>query len=716
MKLKSILLASTIVSSLLILVLSVKCSAQAPQPDTTASNYRIVKATERGDVALFSKLLASDPALIGTREPTMDEPLMVFAARNNQPEIIALLLNKGADINAANRLGSNPLHLAAFTGNYELMEMLMKNGVNWQVKNLRGKAPVHYVSYGKNPQVFTLFLERDKNILSEKTDEGATLLHLAANAGDTAGFSYLLARGLDMKAEDNMGANVMHWAMSGGSKTMLEYLQNKGLDYKFRSSRGYWPVMSAMMFKKQSSVEFILENGAGINDRLPPENFTLFMLACLNDAPEIARYLADHGADINAQETNGFTAIFWTVMNGNREMTRFLLSRGADVNHRTNEGLTPLLAAVDGDSLGMVILLADHGANLMASDAEGKTALHKATIRGSLPFVTYLLVNGLPVNAKDKSGMTALHFAAINGQSAIGKILLEKGADPAITDNLKHNAVWYSERYGNSAMSDLLAKKQGKNPGGTTGEKALSGNLKEGQAIVHYLNHSGYAIETSRHLLVFDYYSTGGPPDAPSLLNGRINPDELKGKKVIVFASHEHGDHYDTVIWRWRIRNPEFTYVMGFRPNGNNRYEYVEPHKEKTIEGVRIHTIRSTDSGAGFLAETDGVVIYHPGDHVNKSGDLSAEYKSEIDYLAGLKKKVDIAFFPVTGCGFPDMEAVKSGNFYAIKELKPGTCFAMHAETAECAAFADEISRKYPEIRTGYGTYHGDRFAYPAKE
>jgi hypothetical protein len=139
----------------------------------------------------------------------------------------------------------------------------------------------------------------------------------------------------------------------------------------------------------------------------------------------------------------------------------------------------------------------------------------------------------------------------------------------------------------------------------------------------------------------------------------------------------------------------------------------MEPRQDKTIGGVRIHAIRSTDSGVAFLAEADGIVVYHPGDHVNKSTTLAADFKDEIDYLAGLKKKVDIAFFPVSGCGFPDKEAVKTGNNYVIAELRPGLCFSMHGETAGCVGYAEEITRSFPGQQTGYGTFPGDRFIYP---
>lgn len=642
---KNFLITAILIAGMVIPPCVPDCAGQQVTADTNSASFRIIKAVEKGDAKTVTELLAADPALVNTREPGIDDPLLVWAARNNQPAVVALLLNSGADIGATNRLGSNVLHLAAFTGDYDMMELLMKSGADWNLRNLRGKIPIDYVSYGKNPRVFDLFLAKDKNLLQERTTDGSTLLHLAAVAGDTAGFSYLLGLGLDIRATDNLGRSVVHHAMEGGNLSMLTYLRR-----------------------------------------------------C--------------NADLDAAEKEGFTPLYWAVLTSNREAAQFLLSNGADLNHHTREGQTPLMMAVMRNSLPMVEMLCGQGADLLAEDNEGKTALHLAAIEGNLPVISYLIQRRIPVNARDKQGKTALHYASIYGYAEPGRVLIENGADPSVADNSGHDAFFYSEWYGNKVLCQYLQQKEGRRPGSGVPPKPVETGLAHSQAVVHYLNHSGYAIETEKHLLVFDYFQPGASPTTPSLLNGRINPGELKEKKMIVFVSHEHGDHYDTAIWRWRKADPGITYVMGFKPATEESYNYVAPRGDTTIEGVRIHAIRSTDSGVGFLTETDGIVVYHPGDHVNKTRVPGEDFKGEIDYLAGLKMEVDIAFFPVAGCGFPDREAVRTGNYYVISEMKPGICISMHGETAACEQFSCDISRTFSSQQTSFGTYPGDRFLY----
>ncbi len=687
-------------------------SGQTVIPDTTSVGYQLIKAVEKGDLACYNALMSENPKMESVIEPTRNETLLHIAARYNQPEMVKLLINKGLNVNAVNQAGNTPLHLAVFSGSYALIESLFKHGADYQLRNQRGRTALEYVSYGKNPEIYNLFLAKDKDILNYKSAEGAGLLHWAATAGDTAGFAYLLAKGLDAKTEDNNGANVVHWAYSNGDIIMLRYLKNMGLDYNLVSSKGFSPVTVAMMQKNLKTIEILLEVGLTVNQKFPPENSTLFIEACNLDAIEIADYLAEKGADINAVDANGFSALCWSVNNNRPLITKFLLEKGANVNIMTNDGRTPLLIALNHDSLNVIKQLAEHGADFKSVDSSGLSAIHSAVIQGNMQLTGYLISKEAPAGLKDQFGLTPLHYAAVYGRSAIAKALIQCGVDVNPTDNLKFNPLYYASLYGHTDVKTLLVKAGAEKSGQETLKPLLTSKLKNGESIVHYLNHSAYAIETTNHFLVFDYFHFLAPPDNSSLQNGRIVPEQLDGKQIVVFVSHDHGDHYDTSIWNWQLVRPDIKYVLGFKPDVSKPYEFIEPRQAKTIGEVRVSAIKSTDAGVGFLAEVDGIVVFHPGDHVNKAREITDDFRAEIDYFESLHKKVDFAFFPVTGCGFPDAVSVKNGNMFTIQQLNPAVCFPMHAGISECEAFAAEIKEKFTGKLTFYGKYPGDSLIY----
>jgi L-ascorbate metabolism protein UlaG (beta-lactamase superfamily) len=232
--------------------------------------------------------------------------------------------------------------------------------------------------------------------------------------------------------------------------------------------------------------------------------------------------------------------------------------------------------------------------------------------------------------------------------------------------------------------------------------------------VVWYLNHSGYAVKTKNHLLVFDYFNPGPSPAAPGLCNGFVNPRELAGQDVMVLVSHEHADHFSPIIFDWRQDIPKITYVLGCRPDSAPSYEFMGPREVRTIDGVKITTIDSNDPGVGFWVEVDDLVIFHAGDHANRWLDFSGPYREEIDYLAATGKRPDIAFMPVSGCGFGDPEAVKLGVLYALDTLKPRVFMPMHSGGSEYRykEFVTDCRDKCPAVQMVAPMAGGDRFHY----
>ena len=81
-------------------------------------------------------------------------------------------------------------------------------------------------------------------------------------------------------------------------------------------------------------------------------------------------------------------------------------------------------------------------------------------------------------------------------------------------------------------------------------------------AKITHLFHSGYAVETATHFLIFDYYQPS-PGKNFGIAEGIITDDYLKTKKnILVFVSHNHADHFDPAILKWGMNNPAITYIL----------------------------------------------------------------------------------------------------------------------------------------------------------
>ena len=72
-----------------------------------------------------------------------------------------------------------------------------------------------------------------------------------------------------------------------------------------------------------------------------------------SDKLEVAEFLLELGAKMNAVDTNGWTPLFLSIAYGYLECAIVLLAAGAAVNHRRGDGDTPLdraLAQADNDA------------------------------------------------------------------------------------------------------------------------------------------------------------------------------------------------------------------------------------------------------------------------------------------------------------------------------------------------------------------------------
>lgn len=201
------------------------------------------------------------------------------------------------------------------------------------------------------------------------------------------------------------------------------------------------------------------------------------------------------------------------------------------------------------------------------------------------------------------------------------------------------------------------------------------------QLLVYYLYHSGFAVATEHHILVFDYYR-----DCPSQCSTTIEQilDRAQGKQVVVFVSHAHHDHYNPIIWEWRAKCADIRYVVSADvsvPIGSDDVTVMQAHRKASVGALNIATYASTDAGVAFWVEADGYSIFHAGDlnwwHWEGEPDednsaMAKQYAHEIDCMPS---SVDIAFVPVD----PRLEqAFALGLTYFMSRVEARLIFPMH--------------------------------------
>jgi ankyrin repeat protein len=617
-----------------------------------ASAGEIHQAIIGGDVEQVGKLLKVNPKLVTQPDETdqYNSLPLHIAAREGQVEAARLLLNAGADLECGDSDETTPLGVAAIYRQREMVTFLLSQGADVNRRDKNGAYALSFAASGGDTVTVDEILDAGAD-LNFWNRQGVTLLHYASSRGLDRLFNLLIERGDDINVVTEDGMTPLHWAALRGNAVTTEALLARGADPSARNEQGETPLINA----------------------------------AFRGNVEAGRVLLSHGADINEASEHGHTPLLGAAWQGHAEFAKLAIEHGADVDYQPEEGDNVLMRAINGGECSVVEALVGAGVNTNVCESHyGCSALHMAAIHGDAATVEHLLKGGASVTSRDDAGSTPLEMAARYGHNDVAEILIAHGADRASMES-------------------------------ASGTLAAQGELAEGEAVIWYLGHSGWALKTRNHLLVFDYFDQGNEPSQPSLCNGNISPAELAGETVTVFGSHEHGDHYDPAIFDWNESLPNVTYVLGCEPEETPApYEYTGPRVTRTINGMKVSTIESNDSGVGFVVEVDGLVIFHAGDHANRQQDFSGPYQAEIDYLAAGGVRPDIAFMPVSGCGFGDQEAVKLGVHYALETLKPTVFMPMHGGRSSYRyhEFIGDCKDKFMNVQMEAPRNKGDHFRY----
>ena len=110
-----------------------------------------------GHVEVACALLdhAADIEAVSTNS-IANRPLHAALAGKGSTEVIELLINRGADVNARAELDLTPLHLAAARGNMPITRRLIEMKVDPAARMTDGKRPADYAAERGHPEVAAL--------------------------------------------------------------------------------------------------------------------------------------------------------------------------------------------------------------------------------------------------------------------------------------------------------------------------------------------------------------------------------------------------------------------------------------------------------------------------------------------------------------------------------------------------------------------------------
>lgn len=243
-----------------------------------------------------------DPNIIGHKEQT---PLHL-SALHNQPALMALLLHKGVQINAATQDGFTALHLACQSGHKEAVAQLLERKADLHAQDRQARTALHWAAAQGDVGIVKLLLFDGSNANAVEKDK-KTPLHLAATAGHAQIVSTLLTAKAKIAAKDMDGCTALHYAARNGHVHVAAALLTSGRSKKV-DERNVWrrtPLHLAAEHGQELVVELLLETHAKIN-AVDNNKDTPLHWACRSGHLGTVQRLLNwtHGEKVNLQATN----------------------------------------------------------------------------------------------------------------------------------------------------------------------------------------------------------------------------------------------------------------------------------------------------------------------------------------------------------------------------------------------------------------------------
>lgn len=179
------------------------------------------------------------------------------------------------------------------------------------------------------------------------------------------------------------------------------------------------------------------------SDTINPKKVKGLHLAAYFGLKQLANYLLENGANIEAMTWNGRTPLHYAVSMNHDEMVRLLVQRGADVNTKDSYSSTPLHRASNLVSKPLMEFLIQENADIYAQDRSGDTSLNQLVkgidlgrhfrrkshvIAKGDECMELLIKSGMDLNFQGRLGRTALYTAIALRNEILVKQLLDAGA------------------------------------------------------------------------------------------------------------------------------------------------------------------------------------------------------------------------------------------------------------------------------------------------
>ncbi|XP_062988968.1 poly [ADP-ribose] polymerase tankyrase-2 [Elgaria multicarinata webbii] len=215
------------------------------------ADRQLLEAAKAGEMDIVKKLCTVQSVNCRDIEGRQSTPLH-FAAGYNRVSVVEYLLQHGADVHAKDKGGLVPLHNACSYGHYEVAELLVKHGAVVNVADIWKFTPLHEAAAKGKYEICKLLLQHGADP-TKKNRDGNTPLDLVKD-GDT-----------DIQDLLRGDAALLDAAKKGCLARVKKLCSPDNVNCRDTQGRHSTPLHLAAGYNNLEVAEYLLQHGADVN-------------------------------------------------------------------------------------------------------------------------------------------------------------------------------------------------------------------------------------------------------------------------------------------------------------------------------------------------------------------------------------------------------------------------------------------------------------------
>jgi serine/threonine protein kinase len=414
-------------------------------PNTRSSQgmttlHRVVKVYHKINNFLDStKILTGLKSEVAQSPGIMNKAVDINCLRKDARDILRLLIDYKANIDAKDDNGESPLLFAVKLQNAQAVESLIKLGANPHTTNRNQSSLWHVLAWYK-------YANSNRQTTGDVSYSESTILKIAQQ---------LTAAKVDINAVNNNGDTALHVAIQSSNFAVAEYALNQKINSSAWNIQGQTPLTAAVIRRNSEMTKLLLLKGVDINAVNQNGNTPLIEAMKISDFSDWSEFNNLEKLSVDKIDKTRSSA------SNTGEVASILLSKGANSNLADRDGNTPLhflgnftnfssSECVRKNQLSLSIKLLDlfvrHHANPQSVNNNGDTALHIATRQDSVQLARRMIGYGWKPLQKNRGGEDALSIAAHSYGIPIDKMQI------IFSSNTKSNLINLPDQEGNTML------------------------------------------------------------------------------------------------------------------------------------------------------------------------------------------------------------------------------------------------------------------------